>query len=201
MFISLEALSNELDFKCFPNSIEFCKQNNIIDLEDKEFINKLIENNKLYWANHAIGHLLNEHNCVKYALFAADEIIEYFENNFKNQLFRKTIEEIRSYVNDPNNINLDCSYETLMEPAWHMSVPDLRHAAFCMVSTANTHRAKLSAISAIEEAAYAQGYIAIKEIPKPKYINSKDNYLRNNKYRVTYVKTMIKLINYGLNLL
>jgi hypothetical protein len=201
MFISLDVLSNDLDFKSITNSVEFCKQNKIIDLEDKEFINKLIENNKFYLANHAIVHMLSTYDCVKYALFAADEIIEYFENNFKNSLFRKTIEEIRSYVKDPDNVNLDCSYETLMDPTWHMSVPDLRHAAFCMVCTANTHRAKLSAISAIEESAYAQGYIAIKEIPKPKYINSRENYLRNNKYRVTRVKTIVKLINYGLNLL
>ncbi len=202
MFITLEVLSDNLDFKSLTNAIEFCKQNNIFDLEDKEFINKLIENNKLYWANDTIGHLLNEYNCVKYALFAADEIIEYFENNFKkSNLFRETIEEIRSYINDPDNIKLDCSSDTLMNPTWRIITPELRHAAYCMVFTANTYRAKLSAIGAIEAAASAQAYISIKDISKPKYLDPETNYLKINKYRLTYNKTMTKFINYGVSLL
>ncbi len=64
---------------CYPKDIEFIKENKLIGLEDIDFIEKLIELDKLYLANWFIVNILNEKNQFNYIIFAIDQFIDIYE--------------------------------------------------------------------------------------------------------------------------
>ena len=62
-------------------------------------IRELIKQNKLDWANWTIGRLLNNDDKLRYAIFAAREVLSLYENEYPNDLRpRKAIEASEKYL-------------------------------------------------------------------------------------------------------
>jgi hypothetical protein len=62
-------------------------------------IKELLKQDKFDWANWTIAHLLNNDNKVRYAIFAAREVLAIYENKYPGDLrTRKAIEVAENYL-------------------------------------------------------------------------------------------------------
>ncbi len=117
MKITLEFLN---DKSIYPECIKFIKENEMVGLEEVDFINKFIEYDKLAWANLFIIKFLNKINRVKYAVYAAEQVIDIYEKEHPNDKRpRKAIEAAKIYINNPN-IN-DNEYSSIINAASNAS--------------------------------------------------------------------------------
>ena len=91
------------DNNACKEGIEFIKQAGFIDLPVKEFIEKLIKIDKLDWANWIIIHILNSIDLLKYAIYAAEEVLPIFEDKYPNDdCLRKAIESAKVFNENPH---------------------------------------------------------------------------------------------------
>ncbi len=105
MKITLEFLNQYIDNseeypEEYSKDIEFAKENKLIGLEDIDFIEKLIELNKLNWANclivRCIKHKINK---INYTIYAIEQVIDIYEKKHPNDNKpRKIIENIKSWI-------------------------------------------------------------------------------------------------------
>ena len=72
--------------------------------EGKEL--KLLKKDALYnssWSSWLITHILNREDCIRYAIFAAKQVIHIFEKKYPEDLRpRKAIEAAENYLNNPD---------------------------------------------------------------------------------------------------
>ena len=95
-------------FNACSKGIAFVKKNKLISLEAIDFIEKLIELDKLQWANWLTVRVLCKIDNVKYAVFAAEQVIDIFENKYPNDdRPRKAIESAKAYINNPCDADAD----------------------------------------------------------------------------------------------
>jgi len=72
----------------------------------EEVINKLISEKRLQWANWVIVRLMTKEQCVRYAIFAAEQVIGIFEAKYPDDdRPRKAIEAAKKYLEDPSEEN------------------------------------------------------------------------------------------------
>ena len=57
---------------------------NILGLEPKDVLEKLIEAGKLHWGNWYITKIMTHIQLIQYAVFAAEQVIEIFEKRYPN---------------------------------------------------------------------------------------------------------------------
>lgn len=99
MKITLEYLEKK---SACSDGIEFVTKNGLIGLEDKDFIKKLIELKKLNYANWLIVRVLSNVNTIKYAIFAAEQVIDIFEKECPDDdRPRRAIEAAKAYISNP----------------------------------------------------------------------------------------------------
>jgi len=74
---------------------------------DHEFvINKLIDEDYTNWANWCIVRLMTPEQCVKYAIFSAELVIDNYEQKYPDDdRPRKAIEAVRNYLNNKTEEN------------------------------------------------------------------------------------------------
>jgi hypothetical protein len=115
MKITLDLLNN----KCiYPECIKLIKEKNLIGLEEVDVINKLIEDDILGCANTLIVKILNKIDCVKYAVYAAEQVIDIYEKKYPNgKCPRKSIEAAKFYINNPNIDDND--YTSIIDAAYN----------------------------------------------------------------------------------
>ena len=100
MKITLEFL-NKI-YAC-PEDITFVKENKLIGLEVVDFIEKLIELDKLQLASWLTARALSKVDRVRYAVFAAEQVLHIFEEKYLgDDRPRKAIEAARFYINNPS---------------------------------------------------------------------------------------------------
>ena len=86
-------------------SYKWVVKNKLIGLEHEEFINELMKNNRFSDANWLLTKLFNETQCVKYAIFAAEQVIDIFEKKYPDDKRpRKAIEAAKDYLKSPNDV-------------------------------------------------------------------------------------------------
>ena len=86
--------------------IEFVQENGFIGMEAKDFILKLIDHKKLNWANWLIALVLNKLDKVRYAVYAAEAVIDIYEKKYPNDdRPRKAIEAAKVYIANPSEEN------------------------------------------------------------------------------------------------
>ena len=86
-------------------SYKWVVENKLIGLEHEEFIDKLMKNNRFSDANWLITKLFNKTQCVKYAIFAAEQVLDIFEKKYPDDNRpRKAIEAAKDYLKTPNDV-------------------------------------------------------------------------------------------------
>jgi len=87
---------------CSP-SYKWVVENNLIGLEHPEFIAKLMENNRFSDANWLITKLFDKMQSVKYAVFAAEQVLNIYEKKYpKDDRPGLAIETAKKYLENPN---------------------------------------------------------------------------------------------------
>ena len=86
-------------------SYKWVCENKLIGLEHEEFIDKLMKNNRFSDANWLLTKLFNETQCVKYAVFAAEQVLDIFEKKYPDDdRPRKAIEAAKDDLKSPNDV-------------------------------------------------------------------------------------------------
>ena len=95
--------------KSFDPDIEVYQwylEQNITDLF--KITSKLIKEKHYDWCSWILVKMMDEKQCVKYALFAAERVLYIFEKKYPNDNRpRKVIEAVKEYLKNPNLINKD----------------------------------------------------------------------------------------------
>jgi len=87
---------------CSP-SYRWVVENKLIGLEHPEFIAKLMENNRFSDANWLITKLFDKMQSVKYAIFAAEQVLDIYEKKYPDDARpRLAIEAAKKYLTNPN---------------------------------------------------------------------------------------------------
>ena len=86
--------------------IEYVIANKYIGLERKAFLEKLIAEDKLDWANWLIVRTMKYKQYVSYAVFAAEQVIDIYEKKYSNKNApRKAIEAAKLCIQAPTKQN------------------------------------------------------------------------------------------------
>ena len=158
--------------------------------KDKEIdvlFKALIEDEKdLNWLNWYLAHILKKIDKVKYAVFAARQVLHIFEDKYpKDNRPRKSIEAAEAYIKNPNSRN--ASAAVINVSASNASYA-ARGASYTVYSAAN------AAYSAARVAAYYAVCGAI-------YYETYTVYTTHTASFAGGRKVMMKILEYGIKLL
>jgi hypothetical protein len=71
-----------------------------------KFIKALIKDEEYHWGSWVLVRVFNKEENVKYAIFAAEQVIDIYEKKYPtDKRPRKAIEAAKKWVNEPNEIN------------------------------------------------------------------------------------------------
>jgi len=135
------------------------KENKLIGLDAMPFINKLIENNKLKWANWLIVRCMEYKQYVAYAVFAAEQVISIYEKNCpKDDRPRKAVKAAKLCIDNPTEKNKNAAY---VAAACAVAAVDAAAAACAVDAVAYAAAAAAYAVdAACAVDAYAVAYAA-----------------------------------------
>ncbi|MFA5323335.1 MAG: putative immunity protein, partial [Smithella sp.] len=89
------------------SGMNFAEKNNLFDLDDFDLIKKLINYNSDESLNYAlwiVRRVLTTDQNVKFAIFAAEQVIEIFEKKYpEDKRPREAIEAAKKYLKDKNS--------------------------------------------------------------------------------------------------
>ena len=131
--------------------MEYCEQKGLIGLPADEFAEKLVEGNKLPWANWLIARALQKLDKVRYAVYAAEQVLPIFTGKYpKDDRPEKAIAAAKAYIENP------CAYTADAADA----ATDATHAAADAAYAADdatdaAYAADDAAYAATDAAAYA----------------------------------------------
>jgi hypothetical protein len=92
------------------NSYKWVVENGLIDLNHEKFIKKLMKADRFSDANWLITKLFDRTQNIKYAVNAAELVLDIFEQNYPgNNRPKLAIEAAKKYLADPNIINADAA--------------------------------------------------------------------------------------------
>ena len=108
MKITLEFLNK---FNACDGGIKFVEEKGLIRMETVDFIEKLIEFDKLPWANWLTVRVLDKIDRVKYAVFAAEQVIDIFEKEYPDDdAPSKAIDAAKAYIDNPSYAAAEDAY-------------------------------------------------------------------------------------------
>jgi hypothetical protein len=114
---------------------------------------------KLDWANWLIVRLLNHKNRIRYAVYAAEQVVEIFEKKHPDDKRpRKAIEAAKAVSKKNNEVNRDAATDAAAHAAanaTHAAAHAAANAAYAAVDAANAARAAYTAAYAAD-AAYSE---------------------------------------------
>jgi len=133
---------------CSP-SYKWVVENKLIGLEHPEFIAKLMENNRFSDANWLITKLFDKMQSVKYAIFAAEQVLNIYEKKYPNDdRPRLAIEAAKKYLTNPNAKTAD-------DAAYAADAAAAADAAYDAAYDADADAYAAYAADAADAAAYA----------------------------------------------
>ena len=136
---------------CSP-SYRWVVENKLIGLEHPEFIAKLMENNRFSDANWLITKLFDKMQSVKYAIFAAEQVLDIYEKKYPDDdRPRLAIEAAKKYLKNPNAKTAKTADARAAADAAYAAA-DAAYAAYAAYARAADARA---AYAAAARAAYA----------------------------------------------
>ena len=165
---------------CSPGMI-WVTENNLIGLEGKEFVEKLIASDKLDWGHWLIVRLMDHANVVRYVIFAAEQVIEIYENKYPDDNRpRKAIEAARAYLANPSDENKKATHAAAAAAHAAYAAAAAADAAYAADAAAAAAYAAADAAHAAADAAHAADAAAADAARK---------------------EIKIRILNYGLTLI
>ncbi|MFA7486024.1 MAG: hypothetical protein WCZ89_08375 [Phycisphaerae bacterium] len=172
----------------------------------EETIEKLLasdECEKFGWSNWLLSHVLPNDDKIRYAIFAAELVIDIFEKEFpEDKRPRNAIEAARVYLSNKDAT----AYDAVRAAA------GAAYAAYVAVREA--YDVAYVAARAAARAAYDVAYVAVRAAYDVAYVAAREAYVADaalaaayvdcvaaDGAREAYVATYTKIINYGLSLL
>ena len=177
------------------DGIEYFKENYPEEIDAKELILDLISKNKHRWANWLINRLLTKETRIKYAIFAAEQVLHIFENKYPDDSRpRKAIESAKEYLNNPNAAAYAAADAADAADAAYAAADDAyaAYAANVADDAYAAYAATYAAYAAADAAAYAAADAADDAADAAAYAAA-DAYARNKIYLI--------ILNYGLSLM
>jgi hypothetical protein len=183
--------------------LRWVTKNNLIGLEDIDFVKKLIENDQLNWANWLIVRVMNYNQYVSYAIFAAEQVISIYEKKYPNDNRPyKAIEAARKCIENPTDKNKNAAAAAAADAAYAAADADAAAAAAYAAAAAAAYAAYAAAAAAAYAAyaAAADAYAAAAAYAA--YAAAADAYAAAaDAYAAARKDMRIKILEYGLSLL
>jgi len=139
----------------------------------KGVVDKLIAQSKLDWANWTVSRMMNHDNKIRYAIFAAEQVLSIYEKQHPDDAHpRKAIEAAKKYLADKSEKNKNAANAAANAAyAAAYAANTAAYAAYAAAYAANTaayaaNTAANAAYAAANAAAYAANtaaYAAMKE--------------------------------------
>ena len=138
------------------SGMEWVKKNKLIGLESFEFLDKLMDADKFSWANWLVVRLMDKPQKVKYAIFAAEQVIDIFEKKYPNDNRpRKAIEAAKGYLKSPTTETKAAAYAAYAADAAYAAYAAATYAAATYAADAAAAAYAAAATYAADAAAYA----------------------------------------------
>jgi hypothetical protein len=167
-------------------------------LPDFEQIEK-VKNHDLKWCNWLIARLMTKEECVKYAVFAAEPVIDIYEKEYPNDKRpRSAIKAAKKYIEnqiEENRKTADAAFAAYAaDEAAFAAANAAAYAAFAAAFAAYAAAFAAYAAYAADEAAYtAYATKAVYEAVYAAYAADED--------KAAADEMKLKIINYGIELL
>ena len=146
------------------------------ETDGKKIVETLIAEKHLDWANWLIVRLLKRADKIRYAIYAAEQVVDIFERKYpEDKRPRQAIDAAKTYLNNPTRANKRAAY-----------------AAAAYAYAANAAAANAAYAAAAANAAYAAAYAAYAA-------NAAAAYAANAAYAAAAAMKE-KIIRYGLTL-
>jgi len=111
---------------------------NYKETDGLKLVKVLIEDNQLSWANWLISHLMNYEQRVSYAVFAAEQVIDLYEEKYPNDKRpREAIEAAKKCIENPSKENKDAAYAAAYLARLSDALVDSSYEAVYAVSAAS----------------------------------------------------------------
>jgi hypothetical protein len=141
--------------KACGDGIEFYKKVGQPD-NIQDCVKLAIENNNYRYANWFITRILKKLELVKYAVFAAEQVLYLYENKYPDDdRPRKAIEAAKKYINDPSSENASSAASTSASAAASSASASSAAAAYASAVYASASAAASSASAAAEASSAA----------------------------------------------
>ena len=121
-------------------------------MKDVEFLNALIADDKLDWANWVIIRVFDDTQRRRYAIFEAEQVIHIYEKAYPNDNRpRKAIEAAKAYLDNPTPVwvaAMDAAWVAVRDVAWTVAWETGRDAVGVAAWVAASAAAKATAWAA-----------------------------------------------------
>lgn len=156
--------------KACSDAVAWAIENKAIGLSRVDVLNKLIESEKLDWANWFIVRIMSRKQKLQYAIFAAEQAIEIYEKQYpKDDRPRKAIEAAKAVLKNDTKSNRDAASNAAFVASDVASAAFVASdAAFAAYAASNaayaTSAASNAASNAASDAAFADpaSYVVMK---------------------------------------
>jgi hypothetical protein len=185
MKITYEFLKSK--YACIEGML-FVEKNIPDNTELLEFLTKLTDEH-LDWQSWLIARLLTKENCIRYAIFAAEKVLQNFESIYpSDDRPRKAIAAAKEYLDNPNKKDREA-----VDSAVYAAKAAAYAAAYAVDAAVDS--AAYAADSAVYAAKAAAAYAADSAVYAAKAaVDSAAN-------AATNANTLKEIINYGITLL
>ena len=130
-------------------------------------VETLIKDKELKWANWLVVRLMTKIECVKYAVFAAEQVIGIYEKKYPDDKRpSKAIEAAKRYIKDPSEVNKKAAdaaaYAAANAAVYAADAAAANAAAYAAAADAADANAAYAAAAANAAAAYAAAALRVK---------------------------------------
>jgi len=172
-------------------------------------IKRCIADNKLQWANWGIVRVMDGTERVKYAAYAARQVLEIFEDKFPDdKMPRKAIEAAERWTRNPSEKNRNAASAASAAAAASASASaadaNAAYAAYASASAASAAASASASAADANAAANAAANTAANTAYAAANAAANATYAANtayDAYAVAYVAMRIKILKYGILLL
>ncbi len=118
--------------------MEYCEQEGLIGLPADQFVEKLVEGNKLSWANWLIARALQKFDKVRYAVYAAEKVLPIFEKEYPgDDRPKNAIAAAKAYIENPCDDAAHAAYAAHTAAYAAHAATDAAHAAYAAAYAAH----------------------------------------------------------------
>ncbi len=169
---------------------------------------KFVWSKRFDWSNWLLSHVLPVDDKIRYAIFAAELVLDIFEKEFpEDKRPRNAIEAAREYLSNKDDVVADEVNEAADRAARAVCVTVARvvgrvgHASACAAACAARDAARAACDAARAACVTDEDYAVTCAVVNAVYAAARDAARASRETDEAYVVTYTKIINYGLSLI